>query len=229
MKILFFGLEGCAFTEKAIAALTNTDAELTLCLMTSRLTKLPDDVRSWRGDLILSFKNYIKLPITLLDSARLACINFHPALPEYPGSGGLAWSIYDEKEYYGVTVHLMNEDIDSGKILEVHKMPLEQVDDLISLTSKLNERHLQIFMDFLETHLIHFSESNLRKYLNQTDNKLVWSSKIYRLAELKKMKIIDTTISKKEFLKRRRAFHLHEYPLQIKHHDHLFDLRGRDQ
>ena len=85
-----------------------------------RNEKIPEEIFSWKGDYIFSFQSYFIVPKEILDNAKI-CINIHPASPEYPGSGGPAWAIYDEVKYYGCTAHIMNERIDNGAILKVKR------------------------------------------------------------------------------------------------------------
>ncbi|MCO4781905.1 MAG: hypothetical protein KC646_06230 [Candidatus Cloacimonetes bacterium] len=53
-------------------------------------------------------------------------INNHPALlPKYRGSHGLVWSMLNFEKELGFTIHLMNEFIDDGDILEQYKFTYE--------------------------------------------------------------------------------------------------------
>lgn len=61
----------------------------------------------------------------LLDACKEGAINFHPAPPEYPGRGGATYAIYNRDEWYGITAHLMEPEIDSGPILAVYPIPIQ--------------------------------------------------------------------------------------------------------
>lgn len=228
MQILFFGLENCEYTKQAISTLDQTNHTVTICLVANRKSQLPKDIATWQGDLILSFKNYIKLPVELLKNAKIASINFHPALPKYPGSGGLAWSIYHNEEYHGVTIHLMNERIDAGKILEVNKLPIGEDDDLDSLTKISNEMHLNTFNIFVKSKLQEQSHLKLENYIVNNDCNSTWSQKTHQLHELTKLKVVDNSINEQELTRRVRAFHLPNFPLQMRHHNFLFNLVRED-
>lgn len=53
-------------------------------------------------------------------------INNHPALlPKYRGSHGLVWSMLNFENELGFTIHLMNEFIDDGDVLEQYKFTYE--------------------------------------------------------------------------------------------------------
>ena len=87
------------------------------------------------GEYIVCFRSLFVLPKRLIDSASIAAINFHPAPPEYPGSGCINFALYDEVSGYGVTAHFMNELVDNGKIIEVRRFPVAPYDNLPTVLS----------------------------------------------------------------------------------------------
>lgn len=89
-----------------------------------RGTPIPDRARSWSGDLILSFCAPWILPASMLAQAALA-LNFHPAPPEHPGFAPYSWAIYNQERTYGVTVHKMVTQVDSGPIVRVDRFALD--------------------------------------------------------------------------------------------------------
>jgi methionyl-tRNA formyltransferase len=67
-----------------------------------------------------------RLPLNILDIPRLGCLNVHPSLlPANRGPEPLFWSFRDGSKLTGVTIHLMDEGLDSGAILaqEVIEIP----------------------------------------------------------------------------------------------------------
>lgn len=53
-------------------------------------------------------------------------INTHPSLlPKYRGMHALAWAMINEEEELGFTIHLMNEYVDDGDILEQFRVKYE--------------------------------------------------------------------------------------------------------
>ncbi|MBE3561188.1 MAG: methionyl-tRNA formyltransferase [Ktedonobacteraceae bacterium] len=59
-----------------------------------------------------------RVPPALLNLPRLGCLNVHPSLlPANRGPLPLFWTFYEGDETTGVTIHLMNERMDSGDIL----------------------------------------------------------------------------------------------------------------
>lgn len=65
----------------------------------------------------------------ILDKAAFYNINLHPApVPNYKGCWGYQHAIINQESEYGVSLHFMNEHIDSGDIIEVDKFPLQPTD-----------------------------------------------------------------------------------------------------
>lgn len=59
-----------------------------------------------------------RIPRIILDLPRLGCLNVHPSLlPDNRGPVPLFWTFREGCEQTGVTIHLMDEAMDSGDIL----------------------------------------------------------------------------------------------------------------
>ncbi|MDC3149547.1 formyltransferase family protein [Alphaproteobacteria bacterium] len=83
-------------------------------------------IKNYRPDIIISSCSVIfKKPI--LKCAKIACINRHTSLlPSYGGVYPVFQSIANCENYCGVTVHIMNSEIDDGKILAQKKLLNEE-------------------------------------------------------------------------------------------------------
>ena len=65
------------------------------------------------------------------------CINIHPSkLPEYRGPVPTAWAIANGEKEYGISIHLMDEGIDTGDILVQEIFPIVRDDTGFSLYTK---------------------------------------------------------------------------------------------
>ena len=109
--------------ESVIENFSNTDIEV---LSPSRVTKsLIDKVRNINPDYIFSTYYRQILPKSLLSLAKFSAINIHPSLlPHYRGPVPTAWTIENGEKYFGITIHLMDEGIDTGDILVQEKYPI---------------------------------------------------------------------------------------------------------
>ena len=92
------------------------------------LKMLSPDIIVLGGSRILK-KNIINIP-------RIGIINAHPGyLPKYRGVDVIPWAIYNG-DNVGVTVHLIDENIDSGLIIDRQFISMEQGDTIDSLRKK---------------------------------------------------------------------------------------------
>lgn len=100
----------------------------------SRKDKLPEEVLQWKGELMVSFISSWIYPQSLLDSASVAAINFHPGSPEYPGTGCTNFAVYEGAKEYGITCHHMKAGVDSGNIIQVKRFPVAETDTVYQIT-----------------------------------------------------------------------------------------------
>ena len=58
------------------------------------------------------------------------CFNFHPGiLPQYRGAGAYSWVLINGDDKTGITLHLMDDGIDSGDIIEIRAFPVDKKKD----------------------------------------------------------------------------------------------------
>lgn len=63
----------------------------------------------------------------LLSAPKLGFVNYHPApLPKYKGPTELEDAIKNKETKWGVTVHHMDKNYDTGKIIKVKKIDLHE-------------------------------------------------------------------------------------------------------
>lgn len=75
-------------------------------------------------------------------------LNLHPApLPEYRGCNSYAHAIINGETEYGVTMHYMNEGIDTGPIIASPRFPIEPDDTGRSLYDRAQIHALAMFED----------------------------------------------------------------------------------
>jgi len=92
---------------------------------TWRLNRKSPSIESFRSeieecgaiDYVFNFLSPKLFPDWLINFPKFGCINFHPASFEYPGVGGASYSLYENRENYGVTAHFMTNKIDEGEII----------------------------------------------------------------------------------------------------------------
>ncbi|MAQ32397.1 MAG: hypothetical protein CMD26_06715 [Flavobacteriales bacterium] len=81
---------------------------------------------------------------SIIENIQYGVLNFHPAiLPHIRGLDSLLWSIYKNKPL-GVTVHLINHEIDSGYLVCQKKIIISLKDDIYSLKEKIYQLQLDL-------------------------------------------------------------------------------------
>lgn len=86
----------------------------------SEATAIPNDY-----DIGISFMHQHKVPAKEVNSHTW--INFHPApLPEYRGRNLCYHAIMNREKEFGATVHYMDENFDTGDIIDVEKFWIQE-------------------------------------------------------------------------------------------------------
>ena len=111
---------------------------------------LPDEIRQWEGDYLISYLSRWVVPEELLKHAKKAAINFHPASPEYPGIGCNNFALYENAGQYGVTCHHMAAKVDTGKIIAVRRFPVHPEDDVAALLTRTYENQIALFFEIAQ-------------------------------------------------------------------------------
>ena len=225
-NVLFFGLNNCKNSEKALEILNRSGCLLTAILEKKRNENLPDKVLNWSGDYIFSYRCHWLIPIEVINRAKLLAINFHPAPPLFPGSGCYSWAIYKSSKEYGVTIHIMDENFDSGKILEVYRFPIFEGMKVGQLIEKTYNFSIDCFEKYINSLKLKSNDDIL--HLKKSISKHKWLDKPKKLSDLNEMRLINTNISKNELKQRIKAFHFDDYPICLDFHGHKFKLMQED-
>jgi len=225
-RVLFFGRAKCSLTEDLLKKLVRYGFDVTFIKSANRSEKLQEDIYWWEGEYIVCFRSLYVLPKRLIDKASIAAINFHPAPPEYPGSGCINFALYDEVNNYGVTAHVMNELVDNGRILEVRRFPVTPNDNLVTVLSRTHSELFNLCSDFISG-LYSNGENFLKEKMEASENE-VWRGKARLLKELDELQKIDTTVSEKELKRIIRATYIEGYPPKIELHGYSFRLELDD-
>jgi methionyl-tRNA formyltransferase len=80
------------------------------------------------------------LPKAILDLPRLGCLNVHTSvLPKYRGAAPIQWALLNGDTETGVTIMKMDEQMDTGAILAIEKIPIRSEDNAQTLHDRLAE------------------------------------------------------------------------------------------
>ena len=131
-------------------------------------------LKSNKPDLMLVVAYGLLIPKEVLDIAERGCVNVHASiLPRWRGAAPMEYSIYSGDNESGISYMRMNEGLDEGPILEIHKCKIEKEDDLGSLESKFVELSKKSLLNFLKK----FEKGELKE-TPQEDSKATFAPKI---------------------------------------------------
>ncbi|NLX61055.1 MAG: methionyl-tRNA formyltransferase [Tissierellia bacterium] len=87
----------------------------------------------------------------LLDIPKYGCLNVHASiLPKYRGAAPINWAIIMGEKETGISIMEMDEGLDTGDILKIEKIPIEEDDDSIILHDKLARLGGKLIVEVLE-------------------------------------------------------------------------------
>lgn len=145
-SLLFLGKAGDADCARALEFCQQAFSPVEYCLGKWG-DPLPAAIQHWEGDYLVSYLSRWVVPEALLQRARKAAINFHPASPDYPGIGCNNFALYENAKEYGVTCHHMATKVDTGRIIAVRRFPILPDDDVAALLKRTYEHQIALFFE----------------------------------------------------------------------------------
>ena len=216
------GQKGCENSLDALQYLESIGCEVLPLLGDRKNNPLQTKDINWQGDFIFSYRCHWLIEEQILNKASIASINFHPGTPDFPGSGAYSWALYYKKDNFGITIHLMNNKFDNGKILDVCRFKIDDSYDLPRLIKETYSFSLSVFKSYVSK--INSTPSQDIGYLFSGPKKFNWSEKVNKISDLDKMKVLTTNLDITEFERRIRSFHLKNFPVQLNHNGQTFQL-----
>ena len=79
-------------------------------------------------------------------------INVHPSiLPEFKGLNAIQQALESGAKYTGVTIHHVDEGVDTGEIIEQVSIKIEENDTILSLTKRLQTLEHDLYPKVIES------------------------------------------------------------------------------
>lgn len=79
-------------------------------------------------------------------------VNIHPSiLPNYPGVDSIRRAYQDEVFETGVTIHLVDEGMDTGRILQQESLIIDPQESLESFSQRMHQLEHRMYSSFLES------------------------------------------------------------------------------
>ena len=87
----------------------------------------------------------------IIEIPKFGCLNLHPSLlPDYRGMAPQHWPIINGDKRTGVTVHFVDEGIDTGDIVVQEKIDISNNDYVSDVQMKMKKVYASIFVDAIE-------------------------------------------------------------------------------
>ena len=88
---------------------------------------------------------------TLLEAFPMRIINLHPALlPSFPGAHGIADAYNYGVKVFGITIHFVDEGVDTGKIINQFAFHAEDDDTLETIETKIHQLEHQHYPETVD-------------------------------------------------------------------------------
>ncbi len=129
-----------------------------------------EELRTYNSDVIVVVAFGQLLPASIIHMPKYGCINVHASLlPKYRGASPIQWAVLDGCEYSGVTTMQMDEGLDTGDILEVAKVKLDEKETGGSLFDRLSVVGAELLVETLKK-----AESGELHPVKQDDNEATY-------------------------------------------------------
>lgn len=227
LRALFLGKQGCCHSQSLCSFLEEKGFKLEKHLFIDRLHDFPTRLLDWRGDYIFSFRCPVKIPEQVIQNASKAAINFHPAPPNYRGSGAVNWALYNNDKEFGSTAHLITKEIDSGTIIQCVRFSIEPSDNLQTLW----ERSYDVTYDMAYEMIANISSGGM-KYIEgliEKNTQERWQGENRRISEINQLENIALDCSAEELNRVIRATVFGKFGPKINFHGYEFKLLQRDK
>jgi methionyl-tRNA formyltransferase len=149
-------------------------------------------------NILLTYNTNIIIPGEILKNFRYR-FNIHAASTQFPGRDPHHWAIFDGAKQYGATLHVLEEKVDSGEIIDVRIFEVTDEDTPYSLLEKSDKLSLDLMIWLLDS-------IYAGKDFSKASAKFEWNGPKRKRQDF--MNILDCTNDTEEMLNRKyRAFY----------------------
>lgn len=102
-------------------------------------------------DLVVSVAASQIFKSRILNLPNIGCINMHGSLlPKHRGINPSFWALLAGDKETGISVHFMDESIDTGKIVLQRSIPIDEDETLDSLSKKIAEKGAHVLVEAMD-------------------------------------------------------------------------------
>ena len=163
----------------------------------------PNEILQFGGEFLsgcrmISFGSRFYVKPEVLDLISYKSYNFHPGPTNYPGWAPFNFALYDKSPDFGVTLHEMTADIDTGPIVGSKTFDIPAGCDVQRLMDLTTEAMYQLFDEL--------SLDIAKGELPLPSIDLKWSGHIWTKKDFEQICRLNLDLSKEELEKRLHAF-----------------------
>lgn len=153
-------------------------------------SKIKRTIDALRPDIIIVAAYGQILPQTILEIPRFGCLNIHASLlPKFRGPSPIQYTILENEKETGVTIMLMDEQMDHGDIVAQKKIKVYNKDTAISLCDRLSKVGAEVVMEVLPKWVLRkikpvpqdHSKATYTKILKKEDGKIDWKDNVEKI------------------------------------------------
>jgi methionyl-tRNA formyltransferase len=125
--------------------------EIPYCVPSSFDEQVQEWLEKFTLDLGLSVGYDKQLPLSVFAYPHHGTVNLHPSLlPRYRGANPYFWVLKNQENETGVTLHYMDEGLDTGNIIQQKSKRIEPKTTMGELFMDLNTTGIEMMMDLLK-------------------------------------------------------------------------------
>jgi len=122
----------------------------------------------YKIDFIVLAGFLLKVPESIISKFENRIINIHPALlPKFGGKGMYGDNVHKAVKQAavketGISIHLVNEEFDEGRIIFQAKTQVKPADDIYEIAAKVHELEYKFFPKIIENYILGFMAKKKR-------------------------------------------------------------------
>ena len=141
------------------------------------INKLSKHLTKTEADLLISASFPRLIPKEVLEIPKLGAINIHAGkLPKYRGYHPINWAIIKDEKEIGVTVHYIDEGMDTGNVLSQDTIAISNLDDVNTIRKKITDLGAKLLIKTVRK----IEKSKVRlKGTEQRDSEVIFAPRRY--------------------------------------------------
>ncbi len=139
-----------------------------------------NELKALNADLqiVIAFR---MLPEVVWDMPRLGTFNLHASLlPQYRGAAPINWAIINGEKETGITTFFITHEIDTGKIIQQVKIPINETDNAGIIHDKLMFKGAELVLQTVDAILRDDIQPKAQNELYNSESELKQAPKIFK-------------------------------------------------